>query len=140
VSIAYSDDYRKLVKFLNNSNFQYHSLRDPKSKSAILRNIPIDYTVEEISAELSAEISVLKVFRFYRQDRSPTPLCAVEVKDSHELEKLFKVNRLFNSITVELLRKTNTIVQCKRSQELGHTKNYCKLAFRCIICGQNHNL
>jgi hypothetical protein len=34
--------------------------------------------------------------------------------------------------------KKKEIVQCKRCQQYGHTRTYCRHPFRCVKCGKNH--
>lgn len=142
VNTSSVDDYRLLVKFFKENNIQYHTFRDPSSKvkNAVIKNVPTDYSDEEIAADLEAQgIIASKVTRLYRKDRSPMPIVAVEVADSLILNELFKITTLFNALVfVELRSKSSSVVRCKRCQLTGHTRNYCHVTPKCAHCSQNH--
>lgn len=42
-------------------------------------------------------------------------------------------------ITFEAPYKKKEIIQCKRCQRFGHTKNQCFRPFRCVKCGNEHS-
>lgn len=43
------------------------------------------------------------------------------------------------SVKIEDPIRKNTIPQCKRCQQYGHTKNYCMRPYRCVKCAESHN-
>jgi len=54
-------------------------------------------------------------------------------------ENIFDLKELDNqSVTVELQAKPFDPVQCHRCQAFGHTKNYCRRPFICMICARAH--
>src|SRR6266550_3925021 len=71
----------------------------------------------------------------YRQ----LPLHRVEMTSTeHNKEVLDIKELLYTKVTMEAPRKTRDIPQCVRCQQLGHTKNYCAIAQRCVKCAGNH--
>lgn len=54
--------------------------------------------------------------------------------------KLVKsINYIFNTrVSIEDPKKKNTIVQCQRCQQYGHTKNNCLRPYRCVKCAEGH--
>ncbi len=67
------------------------------------------------------------------------PLHRVEIiSTEHNREVLDIRELLYTKVTMEAPRKTRDIPQCVRCQQLGHTKNYCAIAQRCVKCAGSH--
>lgn len=136
-------DFRALTKHLDAYKQQYHTFRSPDNPTinAIIRNVPYSLSNEEIFEELKTlNYPVLRVNRLYNKDRSPMPLCAVELTKSDAAMQIFELTRLAHSIVqVEKRRTSHTLPQCTTCQNFGHTKNYCKLQPRCVRCDGKHH-
>lgn len=143
INVSCSDDYRALTAHLDSLNQKYHSFCPPEGKnlSVVIKNIPLSLTEEEITSELkNLNIPVLRVVRLLSKDKSPMPLCAVDVEDSDLGAEIFNLEFFFHcKVHVEMKRKPKSIPQCTRCQRFGHTKNYCKLDPRCVKCTGNHH-
>jgi len=67
------------------------------------------------------------------------PLHRVEIISTEHNKEVFDIKELlYTKVTMEAPRKTRDIPQCVRCQQLGHTKNYCAIAQRCVKCAGNH--
>ncbi len=67
------------------------------------------------------------------------PLHRVEIISTEHNKEVFEIKELlYTKVTIEAPRKTRDIPQCIRCQQLGHTKNYCAIAQRCVKCAGNH--
>lgn len=137
------DDYRNIIKLLNNKGIQYHSYRLPTEETldVVLKHIPTSITEEEISEELtSLGYNVHKLKRMENKEKSPIPVVSLYLYKNHGKNKeIFNLNRLFSCvISVESKKKTYTIPQCYNCQRYGHTRNYCKQKTRCMKCAGNH--
>lgn len=142
INLSTEDDYRKLAKHYTENNIPFHTYRNPKYRplSVVIKNVPPSLTEEEIESELKKHgLPILKTKRLYHKDRTPMPVCAVELVANEKAEEIFKINKLEHSIiTVESRRPAKHIPQCHRCQRTGHTKNYCTLQPRCVKCAGNH--
>lgn len=89
---------------------------------------------------LDMEFPVIKVVRLLKKDKTPTPLCIIELKKCEEASDIFNLTRLNHSVvSVEYRRKEKNIPQCTKCQRYGHTKNYCNLTPRCVKCASDHH-
>jgi hypothetical protein len=56
-----------------------------------------------------------------------------------ENRTIYNLDFICNTImTIEAAGKKNTIAQCTRCQNYGHTKTYCTTPFICVKCGGEH--
>lgn len=135
-------DFRNLTKFYEQSNLKFHTFQSPLDKKleAVLRNVPLSLSEEEIKQELlDLGYPVFKVVRLMSKDKHYLPLCAVDLENNEDGRDIFKLNRLSHAvITVEPKRKNREIPQCLRCQRFGHTKNFCHLDPRCVRCTGQH--
>lgn len=135
------EDYRSIVNYLDSKNAQFHTYRDPTAKplSIVIKHVPVSITENEIFEELKDSYPVLKVSRLYNKERMPIPICAVDLKNTDSAREILNIKSLFHTIVVpELRRKLQGPSQCIRCQQFGHTKNYCRLAPRCVKCTGSH--
>lgn len=142
VMLTNPNDFRKLTKYYDEHEIQYHTFQLPDNAllSVVIRNIPISVTDDEIKTELSKQFTVKRVTRLLNKEKLPIPLCAVDIERNETSDGIFNITRYLHSIiSVEPRRKSNDIPQCTRCQRYGHTKNYCKLEPRCVKCLQNHH-
>lgn len=143
ITLTNSSDYRKMTKYYDQQNIQYFTFPDAQNPKlqVIIRGIPTSLTIEEIKQDLLAlEYPVIKVVRLLKKDKSPMPLCAVELENSEQAKDIFNLSRLhYCIVTVEQRRNSRDIPQCTNCQRYGHTKNYCRLTPRCVKCTVNHH-
>jgi flagellin-like hook-associated protein FlgL len=67
------------------------------------------------------------------------PLFRVELEPRKNNNELLDVEYiLYTKVKVELPRPIKEVPQCKRCQSIGHSKNYCTKAAKCVKCGENH--
>lgn len=75
----------------------------------------------------------------HRDTKHPLPLFFIDLEPAPNNKTIFDVKHLNNTIvTFETPYKKREIVQCKRCQRFGHTKNHCNRPFRCVKCGNEH--
>src|SRR6266576_2009726 len=67
------------------------------------------------------------------------PLHRVEIISTEHNKEVIDIKELlYTKVTMEAPWKTRVIPQCVRCQQLGHTKNYCAIAQRCVKCAGNY--
>lgn len=144
IQLTSTDDYRKITKYYAESNIQFYSFVNPidSKLSVVMKPIPYSLTNEEIKKELLAlNYPVHKVQRLENKDRQPTPLCSVVLENNQLGKSIFNLNKFYHCmITVEPRRKSNNIPQCRNCLKWNHTKNYCHLSPKCVLCAGSHVL
>lgn len=142
INLTNENDYRNLVKHYRTNNVEFHSYQNPNSKplSVVIKNVPPSLSQEDLEEELKPyNLPIIKITRLWNKDKTPMPVCAVDLTASEKADDVYKINQICNSIvTVELRRKSNNTPQCHRCQRYGHTKNYCSLEPRCVRCLGKH--
>ena len=64
----------------------------------------------------------------------------VDLEPEVNNKEIYKLEFLQNTlIRVEAPRIKNSVIQCTRCQDYGHSKTYCRKPFNCVKCGQPHN-
>lgn len=77
----------------------------------------------------------------HRATKDPLPMFYVDLEPKHNNKDVFEVKNINNmKVTIEApyKKKSQEILQCKRCQRFGHTKNQCHRPFRCVKCGEEH--
>lgn len=136
--------YRAFSSLLNGKNIEYHSYRLPQDRTidVVMKHVPTDFTDTEVADELKAlGFSNFKLMRVWGKNKEPIPIVSLYLDSNIPKNKdIYAVDKLLNCVVfVEPKRRSrNNIPQCINCQRFGHTKNYCKLAPRCMFCGDNH--
>lgn len=156
-----TDDYRKLrtvldsIPTMNETDKKtlgaprYHTfqIKDDKLYSVYIRNMHYSTDVNEIQTELESlghevvRITNVQIKKVINEKKIlwKLPLFRIDLKPNVNNKEIFKLNTLLQyKIVVEYPRKTNTVAQCKRCQQIGHSQNYCNKSPRCVKCGGNH--
>lgn len=136
------DAYRAFGPLLDSKSLEYHSYRLPVDKTidVVLKHVPTDFQDSEIEAELKAlGFGDFKLMRVWDKDKKAIPVVSLYLKSNVKNKEIYLLDRLLNCvIQVEPKRRSRNIPQCINCQRFGHTKNYCKLAPRCMFCTGSH--
>jgi hypothetical protein len=135
-------DYRKVVKYLQEANAEYHTyqLKDDKAFRVVLRGLhpstPVQLLKEEIESKNHKVRSIVNVIS---KHKIPTPLFFLDLEPDANNKDIFNLSSLLNcKIKVEEPRIKHAIPQCVRCQSFAHTKAYCYHPPRCVKCGGSH--
>jgi hypothetical protein len=120
--------------------YTYNMAQDRPTKY-VIKFVPIDITVEEITDELTHRgIPILSVARLVNKRTKPTrptQVILVSVKASDK-EAITKLTTLCN-LRIKVEHYTSTAVsQCFNCQSFGHSSANCFRAPVCVKCGQGH--
>ncbi len=156
------EEYRKLKAMLDKPNpvneadrkkklgaLRYHTYRLPTDKpfTVYIRHIHPTTDVNDISSALllhghqTTNVINVQIRKTENEKTSyiKLPLFKVDMLPSENNRDIFKLTSiLHHKIVVELPRKTTEVAQCKRCQQVGHSKNYCSKTPRCVKCGDKH--
>lgn len=161
ITVNTADDYRKLRKILSDLSpltdhqrkelgqvkFHTYRLSEDKPFTVFIRGLHHSTELKDISSELAAfnhqVTNIINVHIKKRADNKTNivklPLFKVDLKVSDNNREVFDVQNLcYSRITVEMPRKTESLPQCKRCQDYGHTTNYCTKTPKCVKCGERH--
>jgi Associated with zinc fingers len=138
-----SDDFRKMIKILDEKNADYHcyQLKEDKPYRVAIRFLHPTTNTDTIKDELQEKGFKVKNVQnvLHPVSKTPLPLFFVELERNVKNADIFNIKTLvYTRVRVEEPYKRNEIPQCHRCQEIGHTKTYCRHQPRCVKCGQEH--
>lgn len=139
------ESYKKLITHIRNKGLIGHTFtrKEERCQKIVLKNL--HYTTPKEAIKEAIEKSGNKVrgeIINARRKGTKEPYNVFFVNlEPHENNKLVKnIEYIYHQrIKVEDPRKSNVIVQCKRCQKYGHTKNYCMRPYKCVKCAGPHN-
>lgn len=135
------DDYRATTNYLDESKIDYHTFQLPENKqlSIIIRNLPVNITVQCIFNELTEQkFEVTSVTRLQNKFKNPLPIVAVLL--SKPSIGIYSLTRLLHCVVVvEPRRPSKDIPQCTNCQRFAHTRKFCHLPPRCVKCAGDHH-
>ncbi|CAH1995640.1 unnamed protein product [Acanthoscelides obtectus] len=105
----------------------------------VIRGLPREMSVNDIKEDLVSQgIADAEVQQMTsRTTKKPLPLFLVKTKMP---EKLAEIQRLaMLTVSFERKKKSSEPSQCYRCQRYGHTQRNCRLAERCVKCGEDHS-
>lgn len=124
----------------NISHYTYQ-LKSERAYRVVLRGLHSSEDISEISQELKNhghEVRQLVNVR-HRVSKEPLPLFYVDLEPKQNNKDIFKLKFLNHmKVTFEAPYKKKEVLQCKRCQRFGHSKNQCYRPFRCVKCGADH--
>lgn len=155
------DEYRKLKATLDNpcpddeadrkqlGVLRYHTYRLPADKpfTVYIRHLHPSADEKEIKAALleyghqTSSVTNVQIRKIVNEKATfiKLPLFKVDIQPSGNNRDIFNLKSLlYHKIAVEYPRKSTEVAQCKRCQQVGHSKNYCSKIARCVKCGERH--
>lgn len=142
INLTNIEDYRNITKFYTDHGINYYTYQDPTTKplSVVLKNVPKTLSLDDIKNELESQnFTIIKTTRILNKEKKPTLVVAVDLQNNEEAKEIFAINHLCHAIIkVEPRRYGGGDPQCFRCQRFGHTRNYCKMQYRCVKCIGNH--
>jgi len=138
-----SDDYRKIIHFLNENNASFHTyqLQSEKSYRVVIRNLhPSTPTADISSAIEEIGFSTRQVTNIkHHQTKMALPMFFVDLEPDPSNKDIFNVKSILHTLVkVEEPHKRRDIPQCLNCQSYGHTRAYCSYPPRCVKCGEGH--
>jgi hypothetical protein len=122
-------------------SFKCHIPSEDKYNFGIIRNIPLDFDLEEVKEEIDPKYNVVSI------ERLTTPRTnkdgVKEYLPTTTLKVKFMLNFLPDTIQLFMVRTKITPYvwrarPCSKCQRYGHSFKSCKANTRCANCGENH--
>lgn len=129
-------------KFLatNISHYTYQ-LKHERAYRVVMRGMHHSEDQEQIKVGLKSYGHIVRNVTnvLHRQTKQPLALFYIDLEPSPNNKDIFNVKHINHTIvTFESPYTKREVVQCKRCQRFGHTKNQCNRPFRCVKCGGDH--
>lgn len=138
--------YKSIRENFISSNISHYTyqLKSERAYRVILRGLHCSEDTKEIAQELTEMGHDVRqvVNALHRTSKDPLPMFYVDLEPKHNNKEIFSVKHINNlKVTFEApyKKKNKEILQCKRCQRFGHTKNQCYRPFRCVKCGEEHS-
>lgn len=139
-----ADIYRILVRKLNEGNVSFHTyqLKQDRAYRVVLKQMHYSVDKNDLKDALSQlGHNVRNVTNvLHSSTKQPLSMFFIDLEPSSNNKDIFNIQYLLHAkIMFEPPYKKKDIVQCKRCQQYGHTKTYCRHPFRCVKCGKEHD-
>lgn len=136
--------YRKIQNYLivNKIEFFGMKLKNERPRKVLIKGIPIDFPIDEIKGELSAQgfnvhrVSQLKNFR----TKQPMPIYLVDVFVNDRFKHIFEMKSLMGFFVKVQVYKFKGAKQCYNCQLFNHSSECCFLDPVCLKCSGPHNI
>lgn len=138
------ETYRKLVKYMKDSNIIHHTyqMKEEKAYRVVIRNLHPTTPITDIKeALLKFGFKTRNVTNItHRATKQPLPMFYVDLEPSENNKEVYNLRAINNQIIkVVPPQRNHSIVQCTRCQQYNHTKTYCNLPYKCVKCGGSHD-
>ena len=142
------EHFRIFRDYLDSLNKHYYTyqLKSARGLCVVIKGLESDTDIIEIKEDLEEQgFKVKNIMNIFNKNKIPQPMFKVELESenaktdgkNHPIYSLRYV--LYRKVCVEEPYKRNSVVQCFKCQEYGHTKGYCKLPDICVVCGNLHS-
>lgn len=137
------ESYKKIREqfVIKNISHYTYALKSEKPYRVVLRGLHASEDTSSIATELKElghDVRQIVNAR-HRSTKEPLPLFYVDLEPKMNNKDIFQVKRLnYTVVSFEAPYKKKEILQCKRCQRFGHSKNQCFRPFRCVKCGGDH--
>lgn len=145
VLVKCAEEYKKIIDTLRANGLLGFTFtpKDKKCYRIVIRNLhhstPHSAIIEEVE-KTNNKIRGEIINARFGPDKQPTTTFFVNLEPSINNKDVKKIEHIYyQKVKIEDPRKSNTIVQCKRCQQYGHSRNNCMMPFRCVKCGEGHN-
>ncbi len=138
------DAFRKVVRKLNNEKISFHTyqLKQDRAYRVVLKNMHFSTDPNDIICsleQLGHSVRNIINARHY-QTKQPLSMFYIDLEPAKNNKDVFDIQYLLHArITFEPPTVKREIVQCKRCQEYGHTRTYCRHPYKCVKCGETHD-
>ena len=122
-------------------NHYTYKLKSERAYRVVIRGMHATEDLSSIKSELLAKGHEVRqiVNVQHRSTKEKLPLFFVDIEQRPNNKEIFNIKQISHlKVTIEAPYKKKEVLQCKRCQRFGHTKNQCFRPFRCVKCGNDH--
>lgn len=138
-----SDDYREITKIFNENKMLWHTYEDKQNRPirVLVKNLHHTCEPNDIIDDLKNQgFNILSAsIKLKYKTKDPLDMFVLTFDNSENVNKLYEIKQILNTlVTIEPIRPSKYIPQCKNCQSYNHTKNYCSKPPRCVKCTGKH--
>lgn len=138
-----ADAYRHISDKMNALKMSWYSFENKQTRPFRVMVKGLHHTWEEASIVQDLKNQGLQVLEAVNKigwkSKNPLDMFIVSFQCDEDASKIQNIKYILNTrVTVETLRMTKLIPQCKRCQGYGHTQKYCQREPRCVKCLEKH--
>lgn len=126
----------------NEINHYTYKLKSERAYRVVIRGLHASEDTSVIKSELQAKGHEVRqiVNVLHRVTKEKLPLYFVDLEQRPNNKDIFNIKQISHmKISIEAPYKKREVLQCKRCQRFGHSKNQCFRPFRCVKCGNDHS-
>lgn len=145
IKLSTAADHRFVLKYLNNSNINYHTYRlaEDKMLRVVIRSLPRDTPLDDITNYLIENgFNVNNITQMTKRREGEIvklPLFLVTLPHTQESKQIYNLPDILRlRVRIESYRGRRGPTQCHRCQGFFHTQSGCRHKPRCVKCGQEH--
>ncbi|GFU10204.1 nucleic-acid-binding protein from transposon X-element [Trichonephila clavipes] len=134
-----AEDHERIKNLLVIKKAEHYVLEHPSVIKAVIIGLLTTTDVSDVESELKEKgLAVEKIAQLRRfATKAPLPLITVELKRSDGTIKIYNIKNL-NCLTVSVVRRKPGVTQCFNCNYFNLITKNCRMAPRCLKCGQNH--
>jgi hypothetical protein len=120
-------DYWDITRALNQTNIEWHSFENKLTRpvKVMARNIHASCSAEDVMKDLkNKNFAIMEVSQIRsRKDKILLPLYMLTFEKKEDIKRIFEIKEILSmKVTIEALRRSKLIPQCKNCQAYGHTE------------------
>ncbi|GFY23240.1 nucleic-acid-binding protein from transposon X-element [Trichonephila clavipes] len=140
---ATPDDHRDITTLLQNIRAEHYIIKRLADRpiKVVIKGLPVKTDVADIEADLVQKgFAVEKVAQLRKfSTKELLPIFMVEVRRTETAELIYDVKNIcYLCVTIDPFRKKPGATQCYNCNFFNHSSKNCKMAPRCLKCGNNH--
>ena len=135
--------YKQLISNLNETNFQNHWYENKQERriKVIAKNLHHECNTSKIADDLRRQD--FKIIRAVNKLKWKTEeqlnMFMPEFENKENIYKIFQIkNMLRIAVTIEAIKNTRPIPQCKNCPAHEHARHYCAMQGRCVKSSGKH--
>ena len=144
INVESDANYRLLTQLLNDRGTKWYSFENKQLR-------PIKVMAKKLHPSCKSEniITFLKEKQFKitqavnilsRRDKTPLPMFMLTFEKEEDMKKIYGITDILGmKVTIEPVKSSKLVPQCKNCQRYGHTQKYCNKDSRCVRCAGKHH-
>lgn len=136
--------YKKVIELIRENQLIGHTFtrKEDRPFRIIIKNLHPTTPIDEIKKAIKETGNVVRgeiINARYGPNKTPLSTFFVNIEPAPNNKMVKDIKYIYHqSVKIEDPKKKSTMVQCKRCQQYGHSRNNCMRPHRCVKCAENH--
>lgn len=141
------ETHSNIKTFLTHSRTQFHTYSTgnrPQTQKFVLYGLDVDHDIEDVKTTLEEKArGILDVRRLRKSDqdgkKTDLPIVLLTTTMDTNISEIAEIRHInYVRFHIKPYKGRQSVLQCYRCQQFGHTKNYCARAVVCVRCAGTH--